>query len=1008
MATGRQAPFHLAGYFRQLGLMPEGRLALFASDVRDEETFTRMIEAVRNYVPHEGRFPGENAAAALARKVGAALSGAGRDVGLFDSDIAALQQVVHINPPPVPGELGSAGAAKAQEMRALVEDIMSHIAGRGNDPAATYTAEEADKIAKWLDLLRPRVNDAKSVAEQVAVAFRNFVLFDYKDKRNIDTFLSLGFSYPYWYTRNLAHFGTRLMRQPGAVAALLKLRAAVERANGDLPEWWKDQVRIDTPMGQMYVPILSMLDPLNGLLGDKFRDPDQSYGPLSALAAEAQQYGPGVAAWIQIAMAATAAARGNDDAALSWMNYLGQPTRALNALSVLGREAGIDAIPPGGLGVETWLYNDNGRFVGSKYDANRVAYALSELVGTQLPDGRMITREMAWDAAMHQSGDLYDYALQKSKEDTAGTVLASYFFGAGVKPRSISELQMAQYDLAAQQLLDRKPGSGHPGEMSVEAYRLAWQQLREDYPFADYIQMFRKDPIDREEAFAWSVINRMPPNNRDFFAAVGTDPRLFDKWYKGGLSGMTDTERTEFTNGIHALGALLAMPDDATAKEWQAALNARFAMNQNLAREFGDAGGRLDSIEGLQDSFFNLGTQEEKTQFLTDHPELEQYWRRRDQYVLNDPLLSRYYASMDMMERSVRAQQHDELDKHFPGIDATWSQYYSLKATNPDGAKQYWAEHPELEQYLNARDAYTLQIRDQLEGLEGSITSISPRLVTLRNDIDPNNLSARQQDVTKLIESSRSTMGHYELPEKLNSEELKAALNLELNSIPQGSYRNVVKQLRQMGDLDRTLTAFQEFRNTGTVAANDTELRALLAAMDAIRGSGGWTLADGATADVGRVIGNNAITLDGALPSGGGGGYSGGSSGHRSQGSSSHRRIRSTHYGGQSDVPQNDNQQTQLDAAVNELMASLKDKSPVYWSHLRNMASMSPQETEALLKSNPVFADYLRKLVAAGYPLGTLLQWFKSKLSAPAAVTSTRRQPSGARPKLIRYSSETY
>ena len=122
--------------------------------------------------------------------------------------------------------------------------------------------------------------------------------------------------------------------------------------------------------GRIFLPILSMFDPTNSFFGDKFRDADQRSTPVGEVVNEIGQYGPGVAAWMQFAMALSAARSGDRDVALSWLGYLAQVTKAFRAGTALIRNLpGMDRlIPAGGSAAEPWLVDDNGVTVGDKWD----------------------------------------------------------------------------------------------------------------------------------------------------------------------------------------------------------------------------------------------------------------------------------------------------------------------------------------------------------------------------------------------------------------------------------------------------------------------------------------------------------------------------------------------------------------------------------------------------------------------------------------------------------------
>src|SRR5690606_20783938 len=173
-------------------------------------------------------------------------------------------------------------------------------------------------------------------------------------------------------------------------------------------------------------------------------------------------------------MGAWAYARHEKEEALGWFGYLGAPTRAFNAMTVLARQAGADFIPPGGTVLEPWLWASGEEglspFVGyDKWEAGRIGLGLADLVGTEV-DGQVVTAEMAYDAMLRRSGPIYAEALQRSREARAIQTLASFFFGAGVKWRPEIEVEVQRMDAMRSDLYLRRD------ELSPEQYRQGWAE----------------------------------------------------------------------------------------------------------------------------------------------------------------------------------------------------------------------------------------------------------------------------------------------------------------------------------------------------------------------------------------------------------------------------------------------------------------------------------------------------------------------------------------------------
>ena len=110
--------------------------------------------------------------------------------------------------------------------------------------------------------------------------------------------------------------------------------------------------------------------------------------------------------------------------------------------------------------------------------------------------------------------------------------------------------------------------------MDAETKQREWGALFEQYPFGEYILLSRKEGDARDEAFAWNVLNRIPPGQTKQFAEYsGLDYRLLQEFYdnKGDLSKMPESDRNRFMQGMLDASVVLSIPDTATKHEWERA-----------------------------------------------------------------------------------------------------------------------------------------------------------------------------------------------------------------------------------------------------------------------------------------------------------------------------------------------------------------------------------------------------------------------------------------------------
>jgi phage terminase small subunit len=835
--NGKGAYQHFMNWMKKHKFLDKGATRFTASEVGNQEWVDKVFAKMRQHAPDIAADAPKWAEKEAAKGAAKVMPSLGKVPPLGDIPdtahvVAPFDQMDHM-------------IAAHTELRNVMDKTIAHLKAQDALPAVTEYSDTQRQVWNAFSRgLSSRMNETRMISERVAAAVRDEFLFNYGDRRNFDVILGMFSAYPYWHTRNLAGWAKQLIYSPGTVAMFAKIQAQIQKINQGLPEWWQDQITIQSPWGPLQFPLMRVLSPLNEFFGDKFHDPEAEntvYGQLIEMSSN-QGFGPH--AWISMTMALDARRRGDEDEALTWFSYLGAPTRAFQMLTAGIKQVFPDLplIPPGGIALEPWLWQD-GRALGSKYDARRIGRALGSEELT-----KQFTPEELLDAALYQKGPAFDAALQKSKLDSAGAVFTSLFLGTGFAMRTPDVMEMAQMDMQRRALLSMRDDPN----VSMEEYRSKWRAMYAAYPYMDAVQMFSKDPLQRQEAYAWSVFNRLPPNSDAYLAALeGSDTKhiatmkaYLEKFYAKdiGFKGMSELEREDFFNTMKQLGGILALPSDAARKEWDIARITYSANRKLLDSQFGGDG----AIFALEDGYFDtLKTQgyEAGSAFLEANPTLEEYWRIKNAMVTSDPLLAKYYTSLDTFERSYWADWKDGMEVKYPGVGQLFEEYYSLKdAGQYDEAKAFFKAHPSMKAYLTEKDLFTVGMRDKLTAMGDSIEALDPQFATLRKDFEATGATPGQMSVADLIKSGQRPMGDFVLPESLPARELQSMINIELNSLPPGGYGRMIRQLKQMGGLDKTLTAFQEFRNVATIQANETELRALLAAIAQIRENGGWKL----------------------------------------------------------------------------------------------------------------------------------------------------------------------
>jgi hypothetical protein len=335
------------------------------------------------------------------------------------------------------------------------------------------------------------------------------------------------------------------------------------------------------------------------------------------------------------------------------------------------------------------------------YERARVGRSLATLV-----QQGVIDEATAIDAGNTQSGEAWDMAKQYATEQRAGGQLASFFLGVGFKSRNITDIQIDRF------YNDFYKTMGLYDTLSPQEVKLRFDALREQYPFMDTVLLSRKAGIERDRAFSYNVLGRIPPGQKNELSeAVGIDPRLIDKFYadKGDLEGWAQTDADKFLAGIVDLGAILNVPDNATRREWTAASNAYTGLTARMEDIWGK------DITTLIDGYYILGEDRDaKDAYLAAHPEVTQAMDWKSATTMNDPLLAAYYGGISMVENFYKGNMYKTIEDEL-GADIwdKWDEYWAIKDAGGK-YKDYWKQHPELERYTALKDRYNEIIARQI------------------------------------------------------------------------------------------------------------------------------------------------------------------------------------------------------------------------------------------------------------------------------------------------------
>jgi len=596
--------------------------------------------------------------------------------------------------------------------------------GRVDDIKST---EEQQKVLSGvLDTARRRVSEARLIAQNVADQARQFTLLDYTKKRNIDLALAYVYPYSFWHTRTYKNWMTqRVMTSPDIIAGYAKYRSAMEKQHADMPDWWKYQINTNELLGMdaenpLFFNLEATINPLNGLVGVDFNDPEKRTGWLTAMLDDAGKIGPST--WTPFSYAAALALymKGETEAAARWGGRLFPQTQTIKSLANI---LGLD-LPFHGEFDPAVHFFSGGMDV---YERKRVARALAAMV----EDGTYTEAEIQ-DAAYYQDGPIWDEAAERAIGFRAPGNLSSFFLGVGFKGRSPEDLEIDRFYADYFGLMRMRPN------LSSEEFQNEMEGMRTQYPFMNAVLLSRRTGEERDTGLAYDVFARVPPAQlRDIAELMGMDSRLIDNFYsdKGKMTEWKASDHERFMAGVVDIAAVVDIPDGATRMEWREAKNAYSALFSSGEKLFGD------DIWQKVDAFYATEDKDASYEYLELHPEVEEALDWKTQIVLRNPLLSAYYGSIETIERYYTNQMYDEIEAEL-GADiwAQWDEYHYLKDTG-QSTRAYWNTHPELARYGEIRDEWSKTIASKVIALGSKLPEGKPAF--MRPDADFTSLGSQ-------------------------------------------------------------------------------------------------------------------------------------------------------------------------------------------------------------------------------------------------------------------------
>jgi len=587
----------------------------------------------------------------------------------------------------------------------------------------------------WADTAKANVSQARLYSANVATQARDFALHDYRMKRGADLALSYVYPYNFWYSRTYKNWMGRLAMQPGVVAGYSKYRSFMEKIHAGMPDWWKYQINSNELLGlnsenPLYFNLEATLNPLNGLTGVDFNDPQKRVNWWTASLDSLNKFGPSTHTLYNYMAAIALYAQGQEDAAARWGGRLIPQTATVKSVSAL-----LGLSDKGG-----WETDPAVHFFAGGTDPNerrRVGRALMSLEGKY-------SMAQILDAAERQKGEIWDEARQVATTERAWGQISSFFLGVGFKARSVNDMKIDQFYDEYFTLFNMK------SNLSPDEFSQSMNQLKNKYPFMDAVLISRKGGIERDTAYAYSVIGRIPPGQSDDISElVGIDPRLLNEFYdnKGDFSNWPEQDYERFIAGIVDIASILDIPDTATKDAWNSARDAYKDMKKQAERAFGS------DIHDLTEQYYGIDANE-RDAFLEQNPQVEEYLDWKSGYVVQNQTLAPYYGGIEGISRYLRGTMYDTVEKEtgmsMNQIFEVKNEYDRLKKAG-GSHKKYLKEHPELKVYWEAWEKYGAMIDQHTIDMATKLPDIAPAAV--REDAPMESIG--QQDLMQGMQQTK-------------------------------------------------------------------------------------------------------------------------------------------------------------------------------------------------------------------------------------------------------------
>lgn len=607
----------------------------------------------------------------------------------FKVDFGEYEPILH--PPIAPDQAVTPSRMARVSLERAKQDFDTYIQtvssrwGETQAPVGALSDKIEGAMSGWVAELTKRMNQAKSEAAITASATRDAMLYDYR-KSLWNVAAQYVSPFHYYHASASKQWLQNVAADPKWAAIYIDYKEYMASRHAGLPDFWKQNIAVSGLPGMdknnpLFFNIEASVNPVYQMVGQDFNDPSRRKDWLSSTVDELSKVIPGIYQPLQWAVAANLYSKGEEDAAKKWAGRLIPQTKIIKSVT---NAFGID--------IPLTKYNELDPFVSilddglDPFEEKRVLRYLATMPN--------LTEEQRIDAAHSRTGAVWEEAVRQSLSARAGAEAASFFLGVGYKPRTQTDIITDKFYEDYRKLISAR------SVMNSDDYKDAWEAMRQQYPFMDSILIGKRSGEDRDTAFAYNVLSRVPPGEvSDIAAFVRLEPYMIEEFYahKGDLSYLNPQDRDRFMASMLDLSVMLKLPSGATKQEWNAAKSEYGVMQTELKTQFGE--NILDQIN----KFFEL-PENERDSYMQTFPQVERAMQAQNQMIAQTPILAAYYGGLEATNRYYTNQTYITLDKEFgEDISDKVDYYYFLKDQGDTKAAKSFYKQNDLKAYFERK-----------------------------------------------------------------------------------------------------------------------------------------------------------------------------------------------------------------------------------------------------------------------------------------------------------------